>query len=64
MKRIVLFIATNLAVVLVLSVVLRLLGLDRAMYSQTGMSTEGLLVLRSSRSSYRSKWQSGQRVRT
>ena len=44
MKRIVLFIATNLAVVLVLSVVLRLLGLDRAMYSQTGMSTEGLLV--------------------
>src|SRR5881394_3927916 len=44
MKRVVLFIATNLAVVLVLSVVLRLLGLDRAMYSQTGMSTEGLLV--------------------
>ena len=44
MKRIVLFIATNLAVVLVLSIVLRLLGLDRAMYSQTGMSTGGLLV--------------------
>ena len=44
MKRIVLFIVTNLAVVLVLSVVLRLLGLDRAMYSQTGMSTGGLLV--------------------
>jgi heat shock protein HtpX len=44
MKRVVLFIGTNLAVVLVLSVVLRLLGLDRAMYSQTGMSTEGLLV--------------------
>jgi heat shock protein HtpX len=44
MKRVVLFIATNLAVVLVLSVVLRLLGLDRAMYSQTGMSTEGLLA--------------------
>ena len=33
MKRIVLFLATNLAVVLVLSIVLRLLGLDRAMYS-------------------------------
>ena len=44
MKRIVLFIVTNLAVVLVLSIVLRLLGLDRAMYSQTGMSTGGLLV--------------------
>jgi heat shock protein HtpX len=44
MKRVVLFIVTNLAVVLVLSIVLRLLGLDRAMYSQTGMSTGGLLV--------------------
>src|SRR4030095_6826399 len=44
MKRIVLFIATNLAVVLVLSAVLPLLRLDRAMYSQTGMSTGGLLV--------------------
>jgi heat shock protein HtpX len=44
MKRIVLFLATNLAVVLVLSIVLRLLGLDRAMYSQTGVSTGGLLA--------------------
>ena len=44
MKRIVLFLATNLAVVLVLSVVLKLLGLDRAMYSQTGMSYGGLLA--------------------
>ena len=44
MKRVVLFIVTNLAVVLVLSVVLRLLGLDHAMASETGMSTGGLLV--------------------
>ena len=44
MKRVALFIVTNLAVVLVLSVVLRLLGLDRAMASETGMSTGGLLV--------------------
>jgi heat shock protein HtpX len=44
MKRIVLFIVTNLAVVLVLSVVLRLLGLDSAMYAQTGVSYGGLLV--------------------
>jgi heat shock protein HtpX len=44
MKRIVLFLATNLAVVLVLSVVLKLLGLDRAMYSQTGISYGGLLA--------------------
>jgi heat shock protein HtpX len=44
MKRIVLFIVTNLAIVLVLSVVLRLLGLDRAMYAETGVSYGGLLA--------------------
>ncbi len=44
MKRILLFIATNLAVVLVLSIVLRLLGLDRAMTAETGMNLGSLLV--------------------
>jgi heat shock protein HtpX len=44
MKRIVLFLVTNLAVVLVLSVVLRVLGLDQAMSAQTGMSYGGLLA--------------------
>ena len=44
MKRIVLFVATNLAVMLVLSIVLKLLGLDQAMYSQTGISYGGLLA--------------------
>jgi heat shock protein HtpX len=44
MKRIVLFVTTNLAVILVLSIVLRLLGLDRAMYTQTGISYGGLLA--------------------
>jgi heat shock protein HtpX len=44
MKRIVLFLVTNLAVMLVLSVVLKLFGLDRAMYSQTGISYGGLLA--------------------
>jgi heat shock protein HtpX len=44
MKRIILFLATNLAVVLVLSVVLKLLGLDRAMYTQTGVSYGSLLA--------------------
>jgi heat shock protein HtpX len=44
MKRILLFVATNLAVVLVLSVVLRLLGLDRAMYVETGLSYGTLLA--------------------
>ncbi len=43
MKRIVLFIATNLAVVLVLSVVLRLFGLDRAL-AQSGVDYGSLLV--------------------
>jgi heat shock protein HtpX len=44
MKRIVLFLATNLAVVLVLSFVLRVLGLDRAMAAQTGLGVGPLLV--------------------
>jgi len=44
MKRIILFLLTNLAVIVVLSVVLRVFGLDRAMYSQTGMSYGGLLA--------------------
>ncbi len=44
MKRIVLFLATNLAVVLVLSVVLRVLGLDQVVSAQTGVSYGGLLA--------------------
>ena len=45
-KRIALFIATNLAVILVLSIVLRLLGVDRILdESGTGLDYEKLLVL-------------------
>jgi hypothetical protein len=44
MKRIVLFIATNLAVMLVLSIILKVLGLDRYLYAQTGTSYGGLLA--------------------
>src|SRR5262245_1420600 len=44
MKRIVLFLVTNLAVVLVLSVVLNLLGLDRAVATQTGLQIGPLLA--------------------
>ena len=44
MKRIVLFLATNLAVLVVLSVVLRLFGLDRAVYSATGINYGSLLA--------------------
>ena len=44
MKRIFLFLVINLAVILVLSVVLKLFGLDRAMVSQTGIDYGGLLA--------------------
>src|SRR5210317_345198 len=45
-KRIALFLATNLAVILVLSVVLRLLGVDRILdESGSGLNYEALLVL-------------------
>ena len=43
MKRIILFVATHLAVVLVLSIVLRVLGLDRAL-AQQGIQYGSLLV--------------------
>jgi heat shock protein HtpX len=42
MKRIVLFLATNIAVMIVLSIVLNIFGLDRAMYP--GASYQSLLV--------------------
>ncbi len=44
MKRIVLFLATNLAVLFVISVVLRMFGLDRAVYSATGLDYGSLLA--------------------
>jgi len=43
MKRIILFLATNLAIVLVLSIVAQLLGIDRWLAAQ-GSSLSGLLV--------------------
>ena len=73
MKRVILFIATNLAVVAVLSIVLKLLGLDRAMYSQTGMQYGDLLVFSAVvgftgsiisllMSKWMAKWSTGARV--
>ncbi|MEJ2298455.1 MAG: protease HtpX [Woeseiaceae bacterium] len=45
-KRVALFLATNLAVILVLSVVLRLLGVDQILdESGTGLNYEALLIL-------------------
>ena len=43
MKRIVLFLATNIAIMIVLSIVLRIFGLDRAMYP--GASPYAILVM-------------------
>ena len=43
MKRILLFLATNLAVVLLLGVVARLLGVDRFLY-QSGLNLPSLLI--------------------
>ena len=44
MKRIVLFVATNIAVLVVLSVVLKLLGLDNAGMAQAGIQVGPLLA--------------------
>ena len=44
MKRIVLFLVTNLAVMLVLSIVLRVLGLDRAVEASAGLQMGPLLA--------------------
>src|SRR5512142_3560146 len=45
MLRVILFLGTNLAIMLVLSVVVSLFGIDRWAYSHTGMNLQGLLVL-------------------
>src|SRR5690349_3470959 len=45
MKRIILFVATNLAIMLVLSAVVTVFGLDRWAYGHTGMHLQGLLVM-------------------
>ncbi len=46
LKRVALFLATNLAVILVLSVVLRLLGVDRVLdESGSGLDYQALLIL-------------------
>lgn len=45
MKRVFLFVATNLAIVFVLNITLRLLGVDRMLYAQgTGLNLTGLLI--------------------
>ena len=45
MLRLILFVGTNLAIMLVLSVVVSLFGLDRWAYSHAGINLQGMLVL-------------------
>jgi heat shock protein HtpX len=44
MKRIFLFVLTNFAILLVLSVTMQLLGIDRMLVQNTGLNLQGLLV--------------------
>lgn len=44
MKRIVLLVVTNFAILAVLSVTMQLLGIDRALTNETGLNLQGLLV--------------------
>ena len=45
MLRVLLFLGTNLAIMLVLGAVVSIFGIDRWAYSQTGMNLQGMLVL-------------------
>jgi len=45
MLRVILFLGTNLAIMLVLSVVVSIFGIDRWAYSHTGMNLQGMLIL-------------------
>jgi heat shock protein HtpX len=45
MLRIILFLGTNLAIMLVLSIVVSLFGLDRWAYSHSGINLQGMLVM-------------------
>ena len=45
MKRIFLFVVTNFAILLVLSVTMQLLGIDRMLAQGTGLNLQGLLVM-------------------
>ena len=45
MLRVLLFLGTNLAIMLVLGAVVSIFGIDRWAYSQTGMNLQGMLVM-------------------
>ena len=45
MKRILLYVATNFAVLAVLSITMQLLGIDRMLAQETGLNLQGLLLM-------------------
>src|ERR1700752_2859449 len=45
MKRIFLFVLTNFAVLVVLSITMQLLGIDRMLAQETGLNPQGLLLM-------------------
>ena len=45
MKRILLYVATNFAILAVLSVTMQLLGIDRMLVQETGLNLQGLLLM-------------------
>ncbi|MFA7320540.1 MAG: protease HtpX [Dokdonella sp.] len=73
MRRILLFVATNLAVLVLLTIVVKLFGIDTYAYSKTGINFKGILVLSAvigfggsfislAMSKWVAKWQTGARV--
>lgn len=73
MRRILLFVATNLAVMVLLTIVVKVFGIDTYTYSQTGINFKGLLVLSAvlgfggslislAMSKMVAKWQTGAKV--
>jgi heat shock protein HtpX len=73
MRRIILFIATNLAVMLLLTIVVKLFGIDTYTYTKAGINYQGILVLSAVigfggafisllMSKMIAKWQTGARV--
>jgi heat shock protein HtpX len=73
MRRIILFIATNLAVMVLLTIVVKLFGIDTYTYSKAGINYQGILVLSAVigfggafisllMSKMIAKWQTGARV--
>ena len=73
MRRILLFVATNLAVMVLLTIIVKLFGIDTYTYSKTGINFKGILILSAvigfggsfislAMSKWVAKWQTGAKV--